>query len=70
MSLVEIHYQRYDDRKRVKRGAEGVRRTFTPAEARRFLARNRHRYPRARFVEVDSSPATRAADTRKKKGTR
>jgi hypothetical protein len=65
----EIHYQRYGDVPRVKRGAggDGAPQRFTKSEARKFLARNRHRYPRARFVPVGSSPKAPSADTRKRR---
>lgn len=47
--LFQIHYQRYGDCKRIKRGSGGDGRParFTGEEAIEFLARNRHRYPRA-----------------------
>lgn len=61
----EIHFHRYGDEPRVRRGPEGSTRRFTKAEARRFLARNRHRYPRARIVPIGSSSKTPTVDKRR-----
>lgn len=59
-----IRYRKPGDIERVKRTAEGRKRRFTLAEAKRFLVRNKVNYPNARIVKFASSPKGGSADRR------